>query len=284
LCRAYTRGAEVSRPFGEVVDEARALVDAGAIELTLLGQNVNAWQGEDDKGRAIELDGLIRVLDTIPGLRRIRYTTSHPRDMDDELIASHRDLGALMPYLHLPVQAGSDRILDAMNRHHTAADYLRLVERIRAARPDIALSGDFIVGFPGETAAEFEATMRLVEDVGYAQAYSFKYSARPGTPAADAADQVAEAEKSDRLARLQELLTRQQRAFNTACAGRVVDVLMEREGRKSGQIAGRSPYLQAVQIEAPADLIGTIVPVEIVSAGPNSLNGRLAGAGTGGHA
>ncbi len=280
----YTRGAEVSRPLDQIVAEAERLAGNGVCEITLIGQNVNAWHGAGPDGREWTLGRLLHRLAEVPGLARLRYTTSHPRDMDDELIASHRDLGALMPYLHLPVQAGSDRILDAMNRHHTAADYLRLVERIRAARPDIALSGDFIVGFPGETAAEFEATMRLVEDVGYAQAYSFKYSARPGTPAADAADQVAEAEKSDRLARLQELLTRQQRAFNTACAGRVVDVLMEREGRKSGQIAGRSPYLQAVQIEAPADLIGTIVPVEIVSAGPNSLNGRLAGAGTGGHA
>ncbi|MEZ5840304.1 MAG: tRNA (N6-isopentenyl adenosine(37)-C2)-methylthiotransferase MiaB [Hyphomicrobiales bacterium] len=273
----YTRGAEVSRPLDRIIAEAERLAASGVCEITLIGQNVNAWHGIGPDGREWSLGRLLFRLAEVPGLARLRYTTSHPRDMDDELIAAHRDLGALMPYLHLPVQAGSDKILAAMNRRHTAADYLRLIEKIRAARPDIALSGDFIVGFPGETGEDFAATLALVEEVGYAQAFSFKYSARPGTPAAEETDQLSEAEKSDRLARLQDLLTRQQRAFNAACEGRVLDVLMEREGRKPGQIAGRSPYLQAVHIDAPADLLGAILPVEIVSVGPNSLYGRLVG-------
>jgi len=234
-------------------------------EVTLLGQNVNAYEGG--------LAALIRRLARIPGLDRIRYTTSHPRDMDEALIAAHGEVGQLMPYLHLPVQAGSDRILRAMNRGHTAEHYLRLIERIRAARPDIAISGDFIVGFPGEKDADFEATMTLVREVGYASAFSFKYSRRPGTPASAMPLQVAEAVKEERLARLQALLAEQQQAFNGGLVGRTVDVLFEKPGRHIGQVVGRSPYLQAVHIEAPQSLIGQIAPVRIEAAGRNSLSG-----------
>jgi len=273
----YTRGAEISRPVAQVVEEAERLAGAGVREVTLLGQNVNAFHGEGPDGTPWGLGKLLFRLAEIPGLDRLRFTTSHPRDMDDALIAAHRDLPQLMPYLHLPVQSGSDRILKAMNRRHTAADYLRLVERIRAARPDIALSGDFIVGFPGETEADFADTMALVDTVGYAQAYSFKYSPRPGTPAAEIEDQVDEAAKSTRLTALQELLARQQKAFNAACKGRVMDVLLERPGRKDGQLAGRSPWLQAVQIDAPASLIGEIVTARVDDVGSNSLFASLVG-------
>jgi tRNA-2-methylthio-N6-dimethylallyladenosine synthase len=271
----YTRGAEVSRPVEDVLEEARELVAAGVMELTLLGQNVNAWHGLDAEDRPAGLGGLLRRLAEIPGLARLRYTTSHPRDMDDELIAAHRDLEKLMPYLHLPVQSGSDSILRAMNRRHTRADYLRLIERIRAARPDIAMSGDFIVGFPGETDSDFEATLSIVREVCYASAFCFKYSPRPGTPGAGRPDQVAEAVKAERLARLLALVAEQTQAFARASVGRTMDVLLEKKGRLPGQLGGRSPYLQAVHVAAPESLIGTIQRVEIVAAGNNSIEGKI---------
>ena len=266
----YTRGAEYSRPAAAIEAEAQALAAQGVREITLLGQNVNAY----DDGEGGGLAALVRRLASVPGLARIRYTTSHPRDMDDALIAAHGEVEALMPYLHLPVQAGSDRVLKAMNRGHTAEHYLRLVERIRAARPDIAMSGDFIVGFPGERDADFEATLQLVREVGYASAFSFKYSRRPGTPAAAMPGQVADEVKAERLARLQALLETQQQAFNAAQAGRVLPVLFDKPGRKPGQIAGRSPYLQPVHCEGDEGMIGRIAPVMIVSAGRNSLAGE----------
>ena len=267
----YTRGAEVSRPAARVEAEAREMVARGVVELTLLGQNVNAYRDPDGVGLA----ALIGRLARIEGLERIRYTTSHPNDMDEALIAAHGEEPKLMPYLHLPVQAGSDRMLKAMNRRHRAGDYLRLVERIRAVRPDIALSGDFIVGFPGETEADFAETLALVEAVGYAQAYSFAYSARPGTPAAERAG-VGEAEKAERLQRLQAVLNRQQAAFLAGQVGRVLPVLVEKPGREPGQMAGRSPYLDAVHLAAPAEAVGRIVDVRIVAAGPHALAGELA--------
>jgi tRNA-2-methylthio-N6-dimethylallyladenosine synthase len=263
----YTRGAEYSRPAADILAEARSLAEQGVREVTLLGQNVNAYGSG--------LANLVRELAVIPGLDRIRYTTSHPRDMDEALIAAHADTPALMPYLHLPVQSGSDKVLRAMNRSHTAAEYLRLIERIRAARPNIALSGDFIVGFPGETEADFEATLALVREVGYASAFSFKYSRRPGTPASAMPRQVDEAVKDARLARLNALLDEQQKAFNAALVGRTVEVLFERPGRHPGQLIGRSPYLQAVHALAPAELIGQIVPVHIDGAAKMSLSGTL---------
>jgi tRNA-2-methylthio-N6-dimethylallyladenosine synthase len=269
----YTRGVEFSRPVASLVEEARRLVDRGVRELTLLGQNVNAYHGEGTDGRPWSLARLIERLADIEGLERIRYTTSHPRDMSDDLIAAHRDVPKLMPYLHLPFQAGADRILAAMNRKHTARDYVELVGRIRAARPDIALSTDIIVGFPGETEAEFEATLRLVTDIRFAQAYSFKYSARPGTPAATMADQVPDAVKSERLQRLQAMLADQQSAFNTDCIGKVVPVLFDKPGRRPGQLVGRSPYLQAVHAEASDSYLGRVLSVAILAAGPNSLSG-----------
>ncbi|WP_018182264.1 tRNA (N6-isopentenyl adenosine(37)-C2)-methylthiotransferase MiaB [Kaistia granuli] len=272
----YTRGAEVSRPVAKIVEEAERLADAGVREVTLLGQNVNAWHGVGTDGREWGLGELLFRLAEIPGLDRLRYTTSHPRDMESSLIAAHRDLPALMPYLHLPVQAGSDRILAAMNRKHKADDYLRLVDRIRDARTDIALSSDFIVGFPGETDADFEATMRLVETVGYAAAYSFKYSPRPGTPAAGHDDHVEEAVMSERLQRLQALILDQQTAFNRSKVGETLDILFEKPGRLPGQLMGRSPFLQAVLVDGPADRIGTIGRVTIDSLGSNSLFGTLA--------
>jgi tRNA-2-methylthio-N6-dimethylallyladenosine synthase len=272
----YTRGAEVSRPVSQIVAEAERLAEAGVREVTLLGQNVNAWHGEGAGGREWGLGELLFRLAEIPGLARLRYTTSHPRDMDDALIAAHRDLPALMPYLHLPVQAGSDRILKAMNRRHTAADYLRLVERIRAARSDIAMSGDFIVGFPGETGEDFEATMRLVREVGYAQAFSFKYSPRPGTPGAELKDQVAEAVKDERLPRLQALLAEQQRSFAIDLAGKEIDLLIEKPGRAAGQMVGRSPWLQPVIVDAAAGGIGDIVKVRITRASAGTLFGEAA--------
>jgi tRNA-2-methylthio-N6-dimethylallyladenosine synthase len=271
----YTRGAEASRPVAKVLGEAERLADAGVREITLIGQNVNAYHGEGPDGGTWSLGRLLHRLAAIPGVARLRYTTSHPRDMDDDLIAAHRDLPALMPYLHLPVQAGADRILAAMNRKHAADDYRRLVDRIRAARPDIALSSDFIVGFPGETEDDFCETLRLIADVGFASAFSFKYSPRPGTPAADLETQVPEEVKANRLARLQELLESQRQAFNRGTVGRSVDVLLEKPGRHPGQLAGKSPYLQAVQIEGGGQ-VGDIVPVRIVRAGSNSLFGERA--------
>jgi tRNA-2-methylthio-N6-dimethylallyladenosine synthase len=269
----YTRGAEFSRPVIEVAAEARRLVVRGVREITLLGQNVNAYHGQGPDGRPWSLARLIAHLAEFEGLERIRYTTSHPRDMDDALIAAHRDVGKLMPYLHLPIQSGADRILAAMNRKHTAKDYLRLVEKIRVARPDIALSTDIIVGFPGETEAEFQETLTLVRKVGFAQAYSFNYSARPGTPAATMDEQVPDAVKSDRLRRLQVLLDEQQASFNADCVGKLLPVLFEKPGRQPGQLVGRSPYLQAVHAPAADSLHGRILPVEIVAVGSNSLSG-----------
>jgi tRNA-2-methylthio-N6-dimethylallyladenosine synthase len=270
----YTRGAEFSRPVAQVLADVVELARAGVREVTLLGQNVNAYHGEDERGRICSLGVLIRRLAEIPGIARLRYTTSHPADMDDDLIAAHRHVPALMSYLHLPLQSGSDRVLAAMNRKHSAAHYLEIVGKVRAARPDIALSSDFIVGFPGESGADFEATLAMIRAVGYAGAFSFKYSRRPGTPGAERQDQIDEAVKEERLSRLQALLEEQRQAFNVACIGRTVDVLIEKKGRHAGQIAGRTPYLQAVHLDAPEDLIGEIVPVEIVAAGPNSLSGR----------
>jgi len=268
----YTRGAEYSRPAAAIEAEARGLAEQGVREITLLGQNVNAY--DDDEGGG--LAGLVRRLAKIPGLDRIRYTTSHPRDMDEALIAAHGEIEQLAPYLHLPVQAGSDRLLKAMNRGHTVEHYLRLVERIRAARPDIALSGDFIVGFPGERDADFEATLDLVREARYASAFSFKYSRRPGTPASAMTGQLAEEVKAERLARLQALLEAQQQAFNEAQVGRTVPVLFDKPGRRAGQIGGRSPYLQAVHCDGADNLIGQIAPVRIVAAARNSLTGELA--------
>jgi tRNA-2-methylthio-N6-dimethylallyladenosine synthase len=276
----YTRGAEFSRPVAQVVAEAKALVDSGAREITLLGQNVNAYRGTGPGGNAWSLAKLIEALAMIDQLQRLRFVTSHPRDMTDDLIAAHRDIPILMPYLHLPVQAGSDAILAAMNRGHTAADYLKLVERIRVARPDIALSGDFIVGFPGETNADFAATLDLVRTVNYAAAYSFKYSARPGTPAAAIARQVPEDVKDARLAELQGLLSAQQKAFNASCEGRTFPVLFDSSGRKTGQAVGRSPYLQPVHVEDALPLIGTIAQVRIEAVLSNSLKGVLVSQGS----
>jgi tRNA-2-methylthio-N6-dimethylallyladenosine synthase len=277
----YTRGAEVSRPVAKVVAEAERLAAAGVREITLIGQNVNAYHGEGEDGRAWSLADLLRRMAEVPGIARLRYTTSHPRDMDEALIAAHRELPSLMPYLHLPVQAGSDRVLAAMNRRHTRDDYRRIVERVRAARPDIALSSDFIVGFPGETDAHFADTMRLVEEIGFASAFSFKYSPRPGTPGADLPGQVPEPVKAERLARLQALLEEQRQAFNRGTVGRIVDVLLEKIGRHPGQLAGKSPYLQAVQIEAAHHKVGDVVPVRIVKAGSNSLFGEAVDAPAG---
>ncbi|MGH7043519.1 MAG: MiaB/RimO family radical SAM methylthiotransferase, partial [Acetobacteraceae bacterium] len=271
----YTRGAEQSRPASAVLTEARRLASRGAREITVLGQNVNAWHGAGPDGTVWSLARLLRALAEIPGVARLRYTTSHPRDMDSALIAAHRDLPALMPFLHLPVQSGSDRILAAMNRRHRIEDYHALVQQLRAARPDLALSSDFIVGHPGETEADFEATLALVRAVGFAQAYSFKYSPRPGTPAAAAPGQVAEAEKDRRLAVLQSLLRDQQARFNAACVGRTVPVLVTGPGRHPGQIAGRSPWLQPVHFISPASLTGTVVSVTIATALPNSLSAVL---------
>jgi tRNA-2-methylthio-N6-dimethylallyladenosine synthase len=268
----YTRGAEISRSFVSILDEARALIEAGAREIVLLGQNVNAWAGEDEKGRRQGLDGLIRALDRLPGLARIRYTTSHPTDMAEGLIRAHAEVGKLMPFLHLPVQSGSDRVLKAMNRSHDRASYLALIERVRAVRGDIAISGDFIVGFPGETEAEFEATLDLVRAVGYAHAYSFKYSPRPGTPAAAMDGQIAPEAMDERLQQLQALLGAQQMAFNRAAIGRRTDILVERPGKRPGQKIGKTPWLQSVHVESDA-LVGDLIEVEIVGAGPNSLAG-----------
>ncbi len=274
----YTRGAEVSRPVDQISAEVRSLVMQGVREVTLLGQNVNAYQGAAPSGAPTEsfgLGALIRHLAKIDGLERIRFTTSHPRDMDDDLIAAIGEEKKLMPYLHLPVQSGSDKILKAMNRGHRAEDYVRLVEKIRAVRPDLALSGDFIVGFPGEDEQAFEETMALIREVDYASAFSFKYSRRPGTPGASMTKQISETEKSDRLQALQTLLETQKQNFNASCVGKVLPILLESPGRVAGQVNGRSPYLQAVHLEAPENLIGEIVSVRIIEKKSNSLTGLL---------
>jgi tRNA-2-methylthio-N6-dimethylallyladenosine synthase len=272
----YTRGAEVSRSVAQILDEARVLTQSGVREITLLGQNVNAYHGDAEDGGVASLAGLIETLSRLPGVARIRYTTSHPANMLDDLIAAHRHNAALMPFLHLPVQAGSDRILAAMNRKHTARDYVDLVARVRDARPDIALSSDFIVGFPGESEDDFRATLRLIEEVGFASTYSFKYSSRPGTPGAELPNQIDEAMKHDRLMRLQALVEAQRAAFNRSMMGRTIPVLFERAGRHPGQIVGKSPYLQPVQVDGPAALIGETRDVNIVAISTNSLFGVFA--------
>jgi tRNA-2-methylthio-N6-dimethylallyladenosine synthase len=271
----YTRGAEYSRPVASVIAEARHLVAKGAREITLLGQNVNAYHGLGDDGREWRLGRLIRELAEIDGLARLRYTTSHPDDVDDDLIAAHRDVPQLMPFLHLPVQSGSDAILRAMNRKYTAADYRRVVDRLRDARPDLVLSSDFIVGFPGESDADFEATLALARDIGFVQAFSFKYSRRPGTPASIMVKQVPEAVQATRLAALQVLLDRQTKQFDQFVIGRELDVLFERPGRHAGQIAGRSPYMQAVFVAGPVSLLGAIRRVRVTAAVANSLAADL---------
>ena len=270
----YTRGAEYSRPAASVLEEARRLVGAGSVELTLLGQNVNAWRGQSPEGGEWNFARLLRAIAEIDGLKRLRYTTSHPRDMDDELISAHADIPQLMPYLHLPVQSGSDRILAAMNRHHTRDDYRRIIDRLREVRPDMALSGDFIVGFPGETDRDFADTINLIAEIGYASAYSFKYSPRPGTPASTDENQIDEAVKAERLASLQQLVSAQQLAFNMEKLGTVMDVLIERPASRDGQKAGRSPWMQAVHFPATSGEIGAIIPLRIVGAHQNSLAGE----------
>jgi tRNA-2-methylthio-N6-dimethylallyladenosine synthase len=272
----YTRGAEVSRPVAKIVAEAERLAEAGVREITLIGQNVNAYHGEGPDGATWTLGRLMHRLAAIPGIARLRYTTSHPRDVDDELIAAHRDLDALMPQLHLPVQSGSDRILAAMNRRHSADDYRRVIDKLRTAQPALAFTSDFIVGFPGESDEDFEATLKLIEDVGFSTAFSFKYSPRPGTPAADMDGQVPEDVKTQRLHALQALIARQNETFQRSCVGRRFDILFEKSGRHPGQIVGRSPYLQPVQVQGTADLIGDLAPVIITQTGPNSLFGTLA--------
>jgi tRNA-2-methylthio-N6-dimethylallyladenosine synthase len=271
----YTRGAEFSRSVAQILAEAKHLVEGGVREITLLGQNVNAYRGEGPDGLSWSLADLMHALARINGLKRLRYTTSHPRDMDDDLIAAHAEIEILMPYLHLPVQSGSDRILAAMNRRHRRDDYLALIERIRTVRTDIALSSDFIVGFPGETDIDFEDTLSLVRQVGYAQAFTFKYSARPGTPASLMPGQVAEGAKDERLRRLQELINRQAQDFLAGCLGRIFEVLFDRAGRGEGQLAGRTPYLQPIFAQAPARLLGQCVDLEVIEAGSNSLKGVL---------
>ncbi len=271
----YTRGAEISRPVDKIVTELSRLADAGVREVTLIGQNVNAYHGLGPDGRTWSLAQLLERLAQLSGIERLRYTTSHPGDMTDDLIAAHRDLPALMPQLHLPIQSGSDRILAAMNRRHTRADYLAVVARLRDARPDLALTSDFIVGFPGETEDDFAETLQLIDRIGFSGAFSFKYSPRPGTPGAEMDGQIGEAVKSDRLTRLQQAIDRSQANFNRNCVGRTISVLFERPGRHSGQIVGRSPYLQPVQIEAPPSLIGEIAAVTITEVASNSLFGAL---------
>ncbi|HET6838984.1 MAG TPA: tRNA (N6-isopentenyl adenosine(37)-C2)-methylthiotransferase MiaB [Bradyrhizobium sp.] len=272
----YTRGTEVSRPVAKIVDDVCRLADNGVREITLIGQNVNAYHGEGPGGRIWSLGTLLHRLAAIPGILRLRYSTSHPRDVDETLIAAHRDLPALMPFVHLPVQSGSDRVLAAMNRKHTAGDYRCVIDRFRAVREDIAFSSDFIVGFPGETEEDFAATLALVTQIGYAGAYSFKYSPRPGTPAADLQETVSAAEMDERLVRLQELIDNQQAAFNQAAIGKTVDVLFERAGRNSGQIVGRTAYLQPAHVMASPDIIGQILPVSIERLERYSLLGELA--------
>lgn len=271
----YTRGAEVSRPVVAILDEAKALAETGVKEITLLGQNVNAYRGQNQYGEITSLARLVTALSSVVGISRIRYTTSHPRDMSDDLIAVHADNPKLMPYLHLPVQSGSDKILKTMNRGHTAQHYVDLIANVRAVRPDIAVSGDFIVGFPGETETDFEDTLKLAKTVGYASAYSFKYSERPGTPAADRKAQVPEDVKSDRLSRLQALLAEQMTAFNRDCIGRTLDVLVEKPGRMAGQMIGRSPYLQSVHFNGEGCSVGDIVRCRIDGLTPNSLSATV---------
>ena len=273
----YTRGAEISRPIEQIIAEVKHLARAGVREVTLIGQNVNAYHGEGPDGRTWTLGRLLQRVAEISGIARIRYTTSHPRDVDDSLLAAHRELPQLMPCLHLPVQSGSDRVLAAMNRRHGRGDYLRVVARMREARPDMAFSSDFIVGFPGETECDFRETLTIVDEIGYAGAFSFKYSPRPGTPAAAMADQVPEPVKNERLARLQAAIDRNQAAFNARCLGTTLDVLLEKPGRRPGQLVGRSPYLQPVQIMLPESRIGDIVPAAVTEIGANSLFGSLAG-------
>jgi tRNA-2-methylthio-N6-dimethylallyladenosine synthase len=272
----YTRGAELSRPIMRIVAEVERLAEAGVREVTLIGQNVNAYHGEGPDGRPWTLGRLLQRVAEAPGIARLRYTTSHPCDMEASLVAAHHDLPSLMPYLHLPVQSGSDRVLAAMNRRHTRADYLKTIARMRAARPNMAFSSDFIVGFPGEDEADFRATLSLVDEVGYAGAFSFKYSPRPGTPAADMPDQIPEEVKTERLHRLQAAIDRHQAAFNAQCRGRSLDVLFEKPGRHPGQIAGRSPYLQPVQVMGPSKMIGDIATVTVTEISANSLFGVLA--------
>ncbi len=271
----YTRGAEVSRPVEKVAAEVERLAQAGVREVTLIGQNVNAYHGLGPDRRPWTLGRLLRRLGQVPGIARLRYTTSHPRDMDDDLIAAHADLPALMPYVHLPVQSGSDRMLAAMNRKHTRKDYLDVIARLRATRPDLAFTSDFIVGFPGETEDDFNDTLALVDAVGFAGAYTFIYSPRPGTPAAEMEAQVPQAEATERLYRLQALITRQQRTFNASFIGRTIEVLMEKPGKLPGQLVGRSPYLQTVQVMAPRTLIGSVLPVTVTEIGTNTLFGVL---------
>jgi len=275
----YTRGAEVSRPVEKIAAEVERLAAAGVREVTLIGQNVNAYHGLDAYGAPANLAGLVRRVAQVPSIVRLRYTTSHPRDMNDDLITAHAELPALMPYLHLPVQSGSDRILAAMNRRHTRADYLDIIARLRAARPDIALTSDFIVGFPGETEEDFRETLALADEAGFASAFSFMYSPRPGTPAAEM-DQVVEAEKADRLQRLQAVIVKNQRAYNARFAGKAVEVLLEKPGKLAGQLVGKTPYLQTVQVMAPRSMIGTVVPVTVNEIGSNTLFGTLESADT----
>ena len=272
----YTRGAEYSRPAAAVLDEAKRLAGMGAREITLLGQNVNAFHGDAPDGGEWGLGRMIEEVAKIDGIDRIRYTTSYPAEVDDALIEAHRDIEALMPFLHLPVQSGSDRVLQGMNRRHGVDEYRRLVDKLRHARPDIALSSDFIVGFPGESDRDFDCTLGLVREIGFVQAYSFKYSPRPGTPAAAHELQIDEQVKSDRLSTLQELLNTQQRAFNEDCVERTFGVLLDGRGRLDGQLIGRSPYMQAVHVDADSDLLGQIVELDIISAHGNSLGGQLA--------
>ncbi len=271
----YTRGAEACRPVEAVLAEIGGLARAGVREVMLIGQNVNAYRGADAAGRTVGLAGLIAASAAVPGVRRVRYATSHPNDMSEDLIAAHREVEALAPYLHLPVQSGSDRILVSMNRRHRVADYLGVIARVRDARPDIAVSSDFIVGYPGETDADFEATLELVRAVGFASSFAFKYSVRPGTPAAELDGQIGEACKGARLAVLQALLEEQRQAFNKACVGRRLKVLFDKPGRHAGQAIGRSPYMQAVFAEGPHSLIGAMAEVDIIGVGPNSLHGRV---------
>ena len=272
----YTRGAEISRPVEKIVREVARLADAGVREVTLIGQNVNAYHGVDHDGSSSSLGKLLHRLAEVPGILRLRYTTSHPRDMDDDLIAAHADIPAVMPCVHLPVQSGSDRILAAMNRRHTRRDYLDAIARLRSGRADLAFTSDFIVGFPGETEADFRDTLTLIDEVGFAGAYSFIYSPRPGTPAAEMDGQVAEEEKSARLQRLQAVITRDQHRFLAGFIGRTLDVLLEKPGRLPGQLVGRSPYLHAVQVMAPTSMIGSIHRVTITEVGTNTLFGALA--------
>ena len=271
----YTRGAEASRPLDGVLDEIARLADAGVREVTLLGQNVNAYHGLDARGRPVGLAGLIHAAAAVPGISRLRYMTSHPNDMSEDLIQAHRDVPALAPCLHLPVQSGSDKILKSMNRRHRVADYLEIVARVRAARPDIAFSSDFIVGYPGETHADFDQTLALVRAVGFASSYVFKYSPRPGTPAAEMFGQIDEATKAQRLAALQDLIEDQRQVFNRASVGQRLDVLFEKLGRREGQLIGRSPHMQSVFAEGPQSLIGQLTEVEILDVEPRSLRGRI---------